>query len=77
MSELKGDIIPGETVFKLYDTYGFPVDLTADIARERNLVIDYEGFETAMTNNVNVHVKPVNLRRNITSALISKHPLNL
>ncbi len=49
ISELKGDIIPGETVFKLYDTYGFPADLTADIARERNLMIDYDGFETAMS----------------------------
>ena len=48
-SELKGDIIPGETVFKLYDTYGFPADLTADIARERRLLIDYEGFEAAMS----------------------------
>ncbi len=48
VSELKGDIIPGETVFKLYDTYGFPADLTADIARERNLSIDYDGFEVAM-----------------------------
>lgn len=49
VSELKGDIIPGETVFKLYDTYGFPADLTADIARERQLVIDYDGFETCMS----------------------------
>lgn len=48
VSELNSHIIPGETVFKLYDTYGFPVDLTADIARERDLTIDYEGFETAM-----------------------------
>ncbi len=48
VSELKGNLIPGDTVFKLYDTYGFPVDLTADIARERNLLVDYEGFETAM-----------------------------
>ena len=47
--ELKGDIIPGETVFKLYDTYGFPADLTADMARERQLMIDYEGFEVAMS----------------------------
>ncbi len=41
-------VIPGETVFKLYDTYGFPVDLTADIARERGLAIDQAGFEAAM-----------------------------
>ncbi len=40
--------IPGETAFKLYDTYGFPVDLTADIARERGLAIDEPGFEAAM-----------------------------
>ena len=41
-------VIDGETVFRLYDTYGFPVDLTADIARERGLSIDQAGFETAM-----------------------------
>jgi alanyl-tRNA synthetase len=40
--------IPGETVFKLYDTYGFPTDLTADIARERGLTLDLDGFEGAM-----------------------------
>jgi alanyl-tRNA synthetase len=45
---LSGDIIPGEAVFKLYDTYGFPVDLTADLARERSLGLDQEGFEQAM-----------------------------
>ena len=43
-----GKVIDGETVFKLYDTYGFPVDLTADIARERGLSVDHEGFEAAM-----------------------------
>jgi alanyl-tRNA synthetase len=45
---LKGDTIAGDDVFKLYDTYGFPADLTADIARERHLNIDLDGFDTAM-----------------------------
>ena len=45
---LEGDTIPGETVFRLYDTYGFPVDLTADIARERSLGVDLDAFERAM-----------------------------
>ena len=48
IGELRGTEIPGETVFKLYDTYGFPVDLTADIARERGLTLDETGFERAM-----------------------------
>lgn len=48
LANLKGKIIPGETVFKLYDTYGFPTDLTADIARERELEIDEAGFEVEM-----------------------------
>ncbi len=48
ISELKSTQISGETLFKLYDTFGFPVDLTADIARERNLTIDETGFETCM-----------------------------
>ena len=48
IEELSGEQIPGEIVFKLYDTYGFPVDLTADIARERALTIDEDGFEAAM-----------------------------
>jgi alanyl-tRNA synthetase len=48
IAKLKDKTIAGETVFKLYDTYGFPVDLTADIARERGLAIDQPGFEQAM-----------------------------
>lgn len=48
LAQLKGSIIPGEVVFKLYDTYGFPTDLTADIARERELTIDEAGFEVEM-----------------------------
>jgi alanyl-tRNA synthetase len=50
LAELKGDVIPGETIFTLYDTYGFPVDLTNDIAREHGLTLDYEGYEEAMEN---------------------------
>ena len=48
LAHLKGNVIPGETIFKLYDTYGFPADLTADIARERDLTIDEAGFEKEM-----------------------------
>ena len=47
-TKLKSTVIPGETVFRLYDTYGFPADLTADIARERGLSIDQAGFDAAM-----------------------------
>jgi alanyl-tRNA synthetase len=48
IAELDGKVLSGETAFKLYDTYGFPVDLTADIARERGLEVDMAGFERAM-----------------------------
>lgn len=48
IDNLDGTVIPGETVFKLYDTYGFPHDLTADVAREHELTIDEEGFEREM-----------------------------
>ncbi len=48
IAELKGRVIPGDLVFKLYDTYGFPADLTADVARERGLTCDMAGFEQAM-----------------------------
>ncbi|SDQ90238.1 alanyl-tRNA synthetase [Pseudomonas sp. UC 17F4] len=48
LAELKGSVVPGDVVFKLYDTYGFPMDLTADIARERELTIDEAGFEREM-----------------------------
>jgi alanyl-tRNA synthetase len=48
IAKLSGKIIPGEVIFKLYDTYGFPVDLTGDIARERELELDVEGYEKAM-----------------------------
>ncbi|WP_122424676.1 alanine--tRNA ligase [Pseudomonas viridiflava] len=48
LAELQGSVVPGEVVFKLYDTYGFPMDLTGDIARERNLTLDEAGFEREM-----------------------------
>ena len=48
LAQLTGKVIAGETVFKLYDTYGFPTDLTADIARERDLEIDEVGFKREM-----------------------------
>src|SRR5712672_251883 len=47
-AKLTSSVIPGETVFRLYDTYGFPLDLTADVARERGLTIDRAGFDSAM-----------------------------
>ena len=48
IAELKGSVISGETLFKLYDTYGFPTDLTADIARERDLEVDMAAFDVCM-----------------------------
>ena len=48
LGQLQGDTLPGDTAFKLYDTYGFPVDLTADVARELGLKVDQEGFDKAM-----------------------------
>ncbi|QOH70466.1 alanine--tRNA ligase [Pseudomonas juntendi] len=48
LAQLQGAVVPGDVVFKLYDTYGFPMDLTADIARERELTIDEAGFEREM-----------------------------
>lgn len=48
LAELQGDVLDGETAFKLYDTYGFPLDLTADVCRERNITVDEAGFEKEM-----------------------------
>ena len=48
IANLKGDTLPGETVFQLYDTYGFPADLTADVVREHELKVDMKGFQAAM-----------------------------
>lgn len=48
LADLQGDVLDGETAFKLYDTYGFPLDLTADVCRERNITVDEAGFEKEM-----------------------------
>ncbi|MEQ5169400.1 alanine--tRNA ligase [Proteus terrae] len=48
LAQLTDDVLPGETAFRLYDTYGFPLDLTADVCRERNIKVDEKGFEIAM-----------------------------
>ncbi|WP_193016350.1 alanine--tRNA ligase [Proteus sp. FME41] len=48
LAQLTDDVLPGETAFRLYDTYGFPLDLTADVCRERNIKVDEKGFELAM-----------------------------
>jgi alanyl-tRNA synthetase len=48
LAELDGEVLPGETVFKLYDTYGFPFDLTADVCRERGVTLDEVGFKRAL-----------------------------
>ncbi|CDH05942.1 alanyl-tRNA synthetase [Xenorhabdus bovienii str. oregonense] len=50
LEKLSGDTLDGETAFRLYDTYGFPVDLTADVCRERNIKVDEAGFDVAMEN---------------------------
>ncbi len=69
ISELAGGSIPGKTVFKLYDTYGFPVDLTADIARERNLRVDMEGFERLMSQQRERARKASQFEANYTAKL--------
>ncbi|QAV23946.1 alanine--tRNA ligase [Proteus hauseri] len=48
LAQLTDNVLPGETAFRLYDTYGFPLDLTADVCRERNIKVDEDGFEVAM-----------------------------
>ena len=49
VAKMQGTVIPGDALFQLYDTYGFPVDLTADFARENNLTVDHAGFDCAMS----------------------------
>jgi alanyl-tRNA synthetase len=66
VAKMDGCVIAGDTVFQLYDTYGFPVDLTADFAREHNLTVDYDGFEIALARLAilaRIHIKILNLIR--------------
>ncbi len=64
-AKLKSKVIPGETVFRLYDTYGFPLDLTADVARERGLTIDQAGFDAAMEAQRGARARRQQVRRGI------------
>ena len=69
IKDLKGDTIAGETVFKLYDTYGFPMDLTADIAREKKLKVDEEGFKKCMEHQKDTARAASNFKVDYTDSL--------
>ena len=69
IKDLKGDTIAGETVFKLYDTYGFPMDLTADIAREKKLKVDEEGFKKCMAHQKDTARAASNFKVDYTDSL--------
>ena len=69
IADLEGDTIPGETVFKLYDTYGFPMDLTADIAREKDLKVDEAGFDVCMAEQKNKARAASNFKVDYTDTL--------
>ncbi len=74
VQNLASKLIPGETVFKLYDTYGFPIDLTADMARERGLTIDYEGFEEAMAKQRERSRQSSKFESDYSAPSEAKHP---
>ena len=59
LKDLQGDILPGELIFLLYDTYGFPTDLTNDIARERGYSLDLEAYESCMDQQRAARALPV------------------
>jgi len=73
LANLSGDTIKGDDVFKLYDTYGFPADLTADIARERSLKIDQDGFKSAMQQQRERAQKASNFGTDYNQQLKSDH----
>lgn len=72
LEKLNGKIISGETVFKLYDTFGFPVDLTADIARERGLSLDMDGYDKAMEKQREMAKNAGKFKANITYEIAGK-----
>ena len=83
---LASDTIPGDVIFKLYDTYGFPVDLTADIAREQGLKLDQAGFEQCMeeqrqrsrqANKFSVAAGSVNWSFNLSEPTVTHIPASV
>ncbi|MGJ8692234.1 MAG: alanine--tRNA ligase [Thalassotalea sp.] len=76
LTNLTGDTIAGEDVFKLYDTYGFPADLTADIARERNIKIDQDGFDAAMAQQRQRAQQASNFGTDYNQQVKSEHSTN-
>lgn len=73
LAALTDKVIPGDVVFKLYDTYGFPADLTADVARERGLTIDEAGFQAAMEAQRKQSQQASNFGTDYNQALKSSH----
>ena len=73
LRDLDGDVVPGEVVFKLYDTYGFPADLTADVAREQDYTIDEAGFEASMQQQRQRAQQASNFGVNYNSQLTTEH----
>lgn len=72
LTELSGDVVPGELAFKLYDTYGFPADLTNDVAREKGFSIDQEGFDRAMTQQRERAQQASNFGKDYNDAIFAK-----
>lgn len=68
VANLSGNVLPGEIAFKLYDTYGFPIDLTADVLRAKNITIDVEGFERAMQRQKEMSKRNDNLGIKVSTA---------
>ncbi len=73
LRDLDGEVVPGEVVFKLYDTYGFPADLTADVAREQDYTIDEAGFEASMQQQRQRAQQASNFGVNYNSQLTTEH----